>query len=57
MVVIFAIRGNNVHSFNLFLYCICKPRLGVKNHILQISQKCVIFNVTFSHLFGIFCDS
>ena len=48
--------ANNVHSFNLFLYCTCKPWLGDKNHILNI-HKCVIFNVTFLHLFGIFCDS
>ncbi len=48
---------NNVHGFNLFLHYTCKPGLGVKNHILKISQKCVIFNVTFLHLFGMFCKS
>ena len=47
---------NNIHSFNLFLYCTCKPGLGVKNHILKISQKYVIFNMTFLCLFRIFYD-
>ncbi len=46
-----------VHGFNLFLFFTCKPGLGVKNHILKTSQKYVIFNVTFSHLFGMFGDS
>ncbi len=49
--------ANNVHSFNLFLYHTYKPGLGVKNHILKISQKCVIFNMTIMHLFRMFCDS
>ncbi len=49
--------ANTVHSFNLFLYYMCKSGLGVKNHILKISQKCMIFNMTILHLFRMFCDS
>ncbi len=37
----------------IFLCCTCKPGFGVKNYILKISQKCMIFNVT---LFRMFCD-
>ncbi len=30
---------NNVHGFNLFLYCIGKPGLGVKSHILKFHKN------------------
>ncbi len=51
----FQLVANNVLGFILLLYCKYMPGSGVKNHILNILQKCVIFNMTFLYLFGMFC--